>query len=863
MAPQPLRRLLLLQPVLTFGVSMVIAVALGYAWVLPRINEAVERNHLIYARTLSTQIDRYLEAPLSVLERATRAVLSRPDQAGPFQELLTAVVADHDAFSAIYFADYQGRIHSAGLMESSRSRFQDVIHTNLAANPIFKGAAPGRKAYWSEVFLSPITGGLSAAHVAPVANGVIIAETDLGNLTGFLKRIGLDGNSILLVIDQKGQVIVDQQGTYTAMQMNIATLPPVRAALASNQPASGIFTFEGKQVIGAIVPIPSKGWFALVASTLDSAYSTQIAANKALAAGFVLAVLISMAVSHALARHLSRKLEVLARNAGAIAAGRRGAVWPETSVTEFNQLSATLQDMAANLDVQNEALRRNEQRLSLAISATADAIWEWHSGTGEAYFSPRWFEMLGYAPGQVQMTFEALLSLIHPADLAATQRQIALTLAGKQVQGFSAEFRLRRRDGSWLWVLGRGNRVEPDRADQPGLLSGTITDISSQKALQEQLHQSQKMESIGRLAGGVAHDFNNMLGVILGSADLCLGRLTEPGPMRKSLEAIKNAAERSSGITRQLLAFSRKEVIAPQPLDLNRVVVDLQKNLGRLVGEDVTFSVKPGEGLWTVMLDPTQIDQILMNLSVNARDAMPDGGTLTFETANVRIDGEQSLYHLDARPGAYVRLTVTDTGCGMDRETREHIFEPFFTTKGVGKGTGLGLATVYGIVTQNDGFITCTSEVGRGTAFSIHLPRWTEEPQARNEASASAPLRGQGTILLVEDEQMLLLIATDMLTALGYDVIQAPSPEAALALCDKDEKFDLILTDVVMPDMNGKEMVDRIRVTRPQVKVLFMSGYPADILTQRRGGLEAGMNFIQKPLDLKLLSEKVSECLGA
>ena len=394
-------------------------------------------------------------------------------------------------------------------------------------------------------------------------------------------------------------------------------------------------------------------------------------------------------------------------------------------------------------------------------------------------------------------------------------------------------------------------------------MSGTITDISTQKVLQEQLHQSQKMESIGRLAGGVAHDFNNMLGVIIGAAELSLLRVPEAGPLRKSLEAIQNAAERSSRITKQLLAFSRKELIAPQPTDLNSLIVELQKNLGRLVGEDVHFSFKPGHDLWTVLIDPTQVDQILMNLSVNARDAMPDGGHLRFETANIHIDHQYSQFHMDAQPGDYVQLTVADTGCGMDRETQEHIFEPFFTTKGVGRGTGLGLATVYGIVTQNNGFISCYSEPGQGTNFKVYLPRWTQDLVAPKEAPSRLPRAGTGTILLVEDETMLLMIATEMLKELGYAVIQAGSPKEAIALCDLGASFDLILTDVVMPDMNGKEMVEHIRKARPEAKALFMSGFTSDVLLQRRGGLGEGLSFIQKPLDLKQLSEKVQECLGA
>ena len=396
-----------------------------------------------------------------------------------------------------------------------------------------------------------------------------------------------------------------------------------------------------------------------------------------------------------------------------------------------------------------------------------------------------------------------------------------------------------------------------------GTAIGTLCfgiDVTEHKMVEAQLRQSQKMESIGQLAGGVAHDFNNMLSVILGYAQLCQLEVPEGEALGQYLQEISKAGERSRDMVRQLLAFSRKEIIAPRPINLNVHCIATQKTLGRLIGEEITLTFLPATNLWTVKIDPSQADQILMNLAVNARDAMPDGGNLTIETANVTIEEEFCHYHLDARPGEYSCLTVRDTGTGMDRELVKRIFEPFFTTKEVGKGTGLGLATVYGIVTQNGGFIDVSSDLGQGTAFKIYLPRLHEESEEAPLQQAVSPT-GSGTVLVVEDDKMLLSMATQMLEKMGYRVIRAETPERALAICqDRALSIDLVLSDVVMPGMNGREMARGIALLRPELQVLFMSGYSSDIVA-RRGIMELGMHFIQKPFDMAGLNLKIQETL--
>jgi two-component system cell cycle sensor histidine kinase/response regulator CckA len=392
----------------------------------------------------------------------------------------------------------------------------------------------------------------------------------------------------------------------------------------------------------------------------------------------------------------------------------------------------------------------------------------------------------------------------------------------------------------------------------------TINDVTEKRKLQEQLAQSQKMESVARLAGGVAHDFNNMLGVIIGHTEMAMGQLNPLQPLFASLKEIRTAAERSAALTRQLLAFARKQTAAPRVLDLNETVAGMLKMLRPLIGEDIDLAWRPGSGVWAVKMDPSQIDQILANLCVNARDAIAGVGRITIETGMATFDPCDCIHHPEIVPGAYVSLTVSDDGCGMDHETLSKIFEPFFTTKEVGKGTGLGLAMVYGIVKQNNGFINVYSEPGRGTTLKLYLPRHaagTEEVQKQVQA---APAQGgHETILLVEDEQSILDMARLMLEKFGYRVLAASSPGEAIRLAKAhDEEIRLLIVDVIMPEMNGRDLSKHLVALYPQMACLYISGYSGDVIAHH-GLLEEGVHFIQKPFSMQDLGTKVRQILDA
>ena len=388
--------------------------------------------------------------------------------------------------------------------------------------------------------------------------------------------------------------------------------------------------------------------------------------------------------------------------------------------------------------------------------------------------------------------------------------------------------------------------------------------IAEHKRLEKQFLQAQKMEAIGQLTGGIAHDFNNMLTIIMGYSELMLKSLPPDAPLRDHVEQVKEAGERASLLTKQLLAFSRKQVLQPKVVDLNAVLTNMDRMLQRLLGEDIALVAVPAPGLWRVYADPGQIEQIIMNLAINARDAMPQGGKLTIETANVHLDEAYARQHGPVQPGPYVMLAVSDTGCGMDAATQARIFEPFFTTKELGKGTGLGLSTVYGIVKQSGGYVWVYSEPGRGTTLKIYLPQseavaGTVEPRRESDR----PAQGTETILLVEDEAGIRKLSRQALEGSGYKVLEAHNGKHAIQVCEQHKgPIHLLVTDVVMPEMSGTEAASRLSSSRPDMKVLFLSGY-TDEAVQRHGLLAPGAAFLPKPFTPDTLARKVREVLDS
>jgi two-component system cell cycle sensor histidine kinase/response regulator CckA len=505
-----------------------------------------------------------------------------------------------------------------------------------------------------------------------------------------------------------------------------------------------------------------------------------------------------------------------------------------------------------------EVLRESEERFRSAFERTNVAMVHTDLDHRFVRANAAFAHLFGYSNDEILKL--SMIDITHPDDRAESYESRIPLLAGKN-DFFQLEKRYLRKDGQILWGLTNVSLLR--RADgQPHLYVGQVQDLTESKRLEEQLRQSQKMEAIGRLAGGIAHDFNNLLTVINGYSEIIADELRSENPLCKFAEEIRGAGVRASNLTRQLLAFSRQQVLMPVTLEVNGLLREIQNMLGRLIGEDIELQFVQEPQLWPIRADASQIEQVIMNLVVNARDAMPHGGKLTIETKNAELDETYVEMHREAQPGQYAMIAVSDSGCGMEKSTRVRIFEPFFTTKG-GKGTGLGLSTVYGIVRQSGGHIEVYSKVGLGTTFKIYLHRDRSAAKVSPEHPETSVLpRGDETILLVEDEDSVRALARLILQKSGYRVIEARDGAEAFSLISQDPLVHLLVTDVVMPQMNGRELAQRLQMLHSNLKVLYMSGYTDDAIV-RHGVLETHMNFLQKPYTGGSLTKKVREVLDA
>ncbi|MFH1747933.1 MAG: PAS domain S-box protein [Planctomycetota bacterium] len=514
--------------------------------------------------------------------------------------------------------------------------------------------------------------------------------------------------------------------------------------------------------------------------------------------------------------------------------------------------------------------KRAEERFRLIAQVSSDLIYEWDS-TNDTL---EWFGdidgLLGYQPGEVVRTIEGWVKLIHPDDQARIANEVERHRT--TTEPIQCEYHVKARDGSWRYWSDVGVPVL-DEDGKPARWIGGCLDITDRKlaeqereSLENQLRQAQKMEAIGQLAGGVAHDFNNILTAILGNAELSLDalrrKLSADDPALQGLGQIQQSAERAAALTRQLLVFSRRDITQPEELDLDQTLSEMEKMLQRLITEDIALEIVCGARHQYVRADAGQIEQIIMNLVVNARDAMPDGGQLTLETATVMLDEVYVATHAEARQGIHVVLAVSDTGCGMECQVRERAFEPFFTTKPAGQGTGLGLATVYAIVKRAGGHVLVYSEPGQGTTFKVYLPVIEAPTEVRHEAGGSDPLpSGDETILVCEDDETVRHLTVHLLEDAGYTVLGADSATDALKQAAVyQDPVHLLISDVIMPDINGRKLADSLTAQRPKLKTIFISGYTSNVIAHH-GVLDEGVEFLEKPFSRRVLLQRVREAL--
>jgi PAS domain S-box-containing protein len=779
------------------------------------------------------------------------------------RSLLDGALGFSPAFLRIAAIDGRGVIHAQASRRSAASARTAAIPF---ADEAAREALPG-KPFLSKVHIDPVTFeplitlGVAYLERFGVPDITLVAELNLKFMWDLIGGLDVEEGGRAYVVDSGGDLVAYGDPSRVLARENLARIPAVSAFMerGTDRRNGKLISFrgiEGGRVTGTYIPLESPPWAVVIELPLAVAYREArrlIIFGLCLVAGMSAAIALTGAL---LSMRLSAPILSLA-----------GAVERIAETGELIGVEASgpreIAGLARSFNAMAERLKRNEARFKRLIWNSNDIIAVSDAGGVLSYVSASIERIFGYPP--VEAAGKTLASFLHEEDREKADRAFAHLSRGAGALE-RAEFRMRARDGRWAYV----EMIGVNLADDPdiGGMVLNLRDISDRReaereriALQERLQHATKMEAVGRLAGGIAHDFNNILTGIYGSVQLAQMDSADSGKVEYHLGEIKKAAESAASLTRQLLAYSRKQPVQPKLVDLNALILEVGGMLDRLIGEDVSMEFELGGDLDPVRIDPGQLQQVLVNLSANARDAMPGGGRISVRTEAVALDEEFCSSREGLAPGRYARLTVEDTGTGMDGEALRHLFEPFYTTKSMGKGTGLGLAMVYGTIRQSGGFVEASSEPGRGTAFMIHLPMEAGRAAGlEREASGQTPARGTETVLLVEDKPEVMGITAAILSKLGYSVIRAACGSEALAIAESDRGIDMIMTDMAMPGMNGLELAERVKARRPSMKILFTSGY-ADEFVRRGDAVRALGRLIVKPYAVEELAAKVRETL--
>lgn len=777
-----------------------------------------------------------------------------------------------DIFQDIYAANSKGEYHTV-----LQNGDDYTLHEGDISNrPYFRSIMAGGPTQITPPLKSRTTGIPTIFMVAPIRNdrnepqGLVGAGISLQYIQQIAQELKEGATGYGFILAQDGTYIYHPKPHFVLQKKITELAAPSERTLGKLMISckSGMFLFsqDKQRMVAFYKPIPITGWSVATVIPEVELFAPAIKMIKLLTViAVTTSILIGLALFLAMKR-LTKPLQILDARTQAIAAGNLDEIDLEvTTKDEIGSLSQSFNIMANNLRETLSGLKKSEDNYRSIFKNSIAGILQIPYQGQSLNANPAFATMVGYASAESFITaFTNIKDLFVDQDV----HQNFLLLLFEAGSVHSQEVQFYRKDNEIIWVS-LNARLIRDTQGIPLRTEVLVIDISDRKQIEQEreqlfgrLAQAKKLEAVGQLAGGVAHDFNNMLSVILGQTELALLKTKPSDPTRTAFTTIKNAAEHSANLTRQLLGFARKQDVAPQLIDLNHTIGDTMALLNRLITEDIELTSTLTKQVWPVFIDPDQVKQMLTNLCVNARDAIVDGGKITITTKNASFDEACCANYPEIRAGDYVCMAVSDNGIGMDERTKKHIFDPFFTTKKIAKGTGLGLATVYGIAKQNNAFINVYSELNEGTTFKIYIPRYqksipiTRPPQIDENINFN-----KKTILLVEDEPSLLQVATTLLEELGCLVIATGSPaEAIQRASDQSTQIDLVLTDVVMPDMNGRELATRIQELRPEIKCLFMSGYTADIITTR-GVLDSGINFIQKPFTTASLAKKLREVL--
>jgi PAS domain S-box-containing protein len=806
------------------------------------------------AKFVARVVDRHLDQAARTLDAVARVAEVTPAENLAFMQ---GTWEAYGYFDTLYYLDASGKIM---LLVPPDPRY---LGLDMSYQPDFKQIGEKKDLIISRPFISLRTGNPTVFLVRQLSQrDQMVGELSLGSLQEeIVSEKGASGQDVVFIMDQHGMLLAHPSSNLVKQQINLGYLEIFRRGLEGE--ATLVYDYADRMVLGSAARIDRTGWVVVDQIPLSSAFGFYAwALGATLLASLAIWLVLTWNLRRQLQRHVVNPLVQLSQGICMLAKGNfsRGKALASIPVAfnELTALAANFQHMSDALEARQVALQESEKRYRSLFERVPVALFRTTPAGQFIEVNPASVRILGFPDRDAMLRANVGDFYLNPED---RKRWRAIAETDGVVRDF--EMQLKRHDGPVIWVSNAA-RVVRDSEGQVLYYEGSLEDITERIKLADQIRQSQKLEAVGQLAGGVAHDFNNMLGVILGHTEMALGKAAQDASMRKHLEAILAAGKRSTEVTRQLLAFARKQTIAPKVLDLNDTVEGMLRLLRRLIGEDIDLVWMPGEALWPVMMDPSQVDQILANLCVNARDAIGSVGKVTIETQKAVLDDAFCAEHEGFLAGEYIMLAVSDNGSGMDKATMDKIFDPFFTTKEASKGTGLGLATVYGIVKQNAGFINVYSEPGHGSTFRIYLPRQPGEVESSIEESPAAPPpRGDETILLVEDEPAVLDMVKLILEQSGYTVLASSTPVGAMRVAmEKFADIHLVITDMVMPEMTGWDLMKRLSSLGLGLKCLYMSGYSDNVITHQ-GLLEKGVNLIQKPFSKQELAAKVRQVLDS
>ena len=909
MSIQPLRRVLTLQSLIAIVVPFGVVALFGFLWILPQIRKDAGEKQIQLALAVGMQVESHLENGAAIVRIAAAIPRSGLPDGHDYQQQLDALLGSAAAMSSLYVIAPDGTVSDVALAKSDQRHRNDLARLNLSHNQLFREVSQGKNSLWSGTFLSVINGGLAAAYGVTGDGATFIGEVDLALLTKFLKQISSEKDILIMVIDHNGQVVADNNGSYTAQQLNIGNIPIVRTGIETNVPTTGRFDFAGSSMTGSIVQIPVVDWHVMVAKADASIYRTSRDIALIVLTGLLVALVCGVMTSIFLARRLALRFNALAEHAQNFAQGNRSGSWPMTSISEFNQLSGNLQYMADTLHQQELVLRDNESRMgrlynisqypfsdekSFLDHALSEVIGLTESAIGYIYF---------YSEGKRQFTLNSWSDDVM-MECAVQEQQTVYNLDSTGIWGeavrqrkaillndFSTDHPLKRGvpeghvpltrfltipvtvEDAIVAVVGVANKGS-DYLDsdvmQLTLFMDAVWKIVTRKRaeeerlkLEQQLLHAQKLESLGVLAGGIAHDFNNILMAIIGNADLALMRISKESPAADNLHRIEQAAARAADLAKQMLAYSGKGKFVIGNIDLNTLLEEMLHMLEVSISKKAVLRLSKDQNLPSVEADATQIRQTIMNLVINASEAIGDkSGVIAITTGCMDCDRsylKDVWLDEDLNDGLYVYLEIADNGCGMGKETLSKLFDPFFTTKFTGRG--LGMAAVLGIVRGHRGAIKVYSEPGRGTTFKILLPASDRPAEVSKRTTEDVAWHGSGTVLLVDDEETIRGIGAELLKELGFSTVTAADGREALEIFKSTPGISFVILDLNMPHMDGEECFRQLRRIRPNVKVIMSSGYNEHEVTQKFIG-KGLAGFIQKPYRLSALKEAVRGLTG-